>query len=171
MNRVIRVCGAAFASATVIGTAVAFAPSAAAEESTCRGSIGAVTLDNIRVPTGATCRLTGTVLQGTLKVERGGSLVASGIKVNGSVQAEGHRLVRVSSSRVGGSVQLVQGGTVDLRRTGVSGDVQLFTNTSGTKYVYRNTIGGNLQCKENTPAPTGGGNDVDGNKEDQCARL
>jgi hypothetical protein len=37
--------------------------------------------------------------------------------------------------------------------------------------ITDNTIGGNLQCKENDPDPTGGGNVVAGNKEDQCADL
>jgi hypothetical protein len=37
--------------------------------------------------------------------------------------------------------------------------------------VQSNFIDGNLQCKENVPAPTGGANVVQGNKEDQCARL
>jgi hypothetical protein len=34
-----------------------------------------------------------------------------------------------------------------------------------------NRIDGNLQCKANRPPPTGGGNVVQGNEEDQCARL
>jgi hypothetical protein len=46
----------------------------------------------------------------------------------------------------------------------------LFANR-GTQSVTGNRINGNLQCKENVPAPTGGGNIVQGNKEDQCARL
>jgi hypothetical protein len=37
--------------------------------------------------------------------------------------------------------------------------------------ISQNRIDGNLQCKENNPAPTGGGNVVQGNKEDQCKRL
>jgi hypothetical protein len=37
--------------------------------------------------------------------------------------------------------------------------------------IRRNVIDGNLQCKENHPAPTGGNNIVQGNKEDQCAGL
>jgi hypothetical protein len=41
----------------------------------------------------------------------------------------------------------------------------------GAQSVTRNRVNGNLQCKENVPAPTGGGNIVQGNKEDQCARL
>ena len=52
----------------VLTTAVAVAAgisgglpaTAQAEERVCRGSIGARTLDNVRVPAGATCRLTGT---------------------------------------------------------------------------------------------------------------
>ena len=57
-----------------------------------------------------------------------------------------------------------------MQRNDVSGDVQSFTNR-GSQTFRSNVIGGNLQCKDNVPAPTGGGNIVDGNKEDQCARL
>ena len=87
------------------------------------------------------------------------------------MQAEGHRFVTLTSSAVGGSVQLKQGGGTTLRSNRVKGDVQLFTNLSGTKTVSYNTIDGNLQCKENVPAPVGTGNVVGGNKEDQCRRL
>ena len=52
----------------------------------------------------------------------------------------------------------------------VGGSVQVFQNSGGVA-ISRNRIDGNLQCKENSPAPTGGGNVVQGNKEDQCARL
>jgi len=37
--------------------------------------------------------------------------------------------------------------------------------------VSSNVVDGNLQCKENQPMPEGGGNVVQGNKEDQCAAL
>jgi hypothetical protein len=37
--------------------------------------------------------------------------------------------------------------------------------------ISSNRVNGNLQCKENQPAPTGSGNTVGGNKEDQCQRL
>jgi hypothetical protein len=37
---------------------------------------------------------------------------------------------------------------------------------SGGGEIFRNVINGNLQCKENRPASTGGGN-----KEDQCSRF
>ena len=42
---------------------LALAPPAMAEERTCRGTIGAVTIDNVRVLQGATCRLSGTIVQ------------------------------------------------------------------------------------------------------------
>lgn len=161
----------ALAGAVLTASTIALAPSAAADERTCRGSIGATTLDNVRVPTGATCTLTGTYLKGTLKVESGGTLYASRVRVTGNVQSEGHRYVRVLDSRVGGSIQLKQGSALDLRRNIVTGDIQLLTNTTGAKYVYSNRVNGNLQCKENRPAPIGSGNVVAGNKEDQCARL
>jgi hypothetical protein len=48
--------------------------------------------------------------------------------------------------------------------------VQAFSNSGGV-VIRSNHIDGNLQCKENNPAPTGGGNTVEGNKEDQCRRL
>ena len=43
-----------------IAVSLAFAPIAFAEERTCRGTLGAVTVDNLRVPDGATCTLNGT---------------------------------------------------------------------------------------------------------------
>ena len=154
----------------VAASTFAFAPTVSAEERVCRGTIGAQTVDNLRVPSNASCTLRGTRVQGTVKVETGGRLDASGIRVIGNVQADGHRDVRLVSSTVGGSVQLKQGATATVQRNDVNGDVQSFTNR-GAQTFRSNVIGGNLQCKENVPAPTGGGNIVDGNKEDQCGRL
>lgn len=156
----------------VAGTALAaaMAAPAAAEERTCRGSIGAQTVDNLRVPQGATCALTGTVVKGTVKVERGATLKAQNIRVVGNIQAENHKQVNARGSRVGGSVQIKQGGGSLLDNNVVTGDVQYFTNR-GAITIRSNRINGNLQCKENLPAPTGGSNIVQGNKEDQCARL
>jgi hypothetical protein len=173
------------------GTAlVGTAAPALAEEQVCRGTIGAVTLDNLRVPQGAACTLEGTRLKGTIKVETRAVLRATAVHVTGNIQAEGARDVGVFDSRVGGSVQLGQGGVADIRRntvTGnislksnrgpltaasnrVGGDLQAFQNTGGLT-VSTNRMAGNLQCKENEPAPTGGGNIVQGNKEDQCRLL
>jgi hypothetical protein len=164
---------------------------AVAEERICRGTIGATTVDNVRVPQGANCVLDGTKVKGTAKVGTNASLRADGVRVIGNVQGENSRNVAVlGQSRIGGSVQVVQGKAARVLHSRVNGDilyddnarllriarnvvggsVQAFQNTGGVEIV-RNTIDGNLQCKANRPRPTGGGNVVHGNKEDQCARL
>ena len=148
-----------------------FAVPAFAEERTCRGTIGKVPVDDLRVPQGATCTLSRTLVKGTIKVERDATLKASAIRVIGNIQAENHRHVSVyGGSRVDGSLQVKQGGGAIVDRSVFGSDVQFFTN-AGTIRITSNRIDGDLQCKENRPAPTGGGNVVQGNKEDQCARL
>ena len=159
-----------------------------AEERACRGTIGARTVDNLRVPARATCTLNGTYVKGTIKVETNATLKAYNVRVIGNVQAEGAREVIVArGSRVGGSVQIVQGGIAKVNDSRVNGDilfdennrlnatnrnvvggsVQAFQNSGGVR-IFDNRIDGNLQCKENSPRPVGDGNVVQGNKEDQC---
>ena len=164
---------------------------AIAEERVCRGTIVDKTLDNVRVPDGATCTLRRTKVKGTVKVETDATLRAEDVIVIGNVQGENARNVMVlDGSRVGGSVQVVQGrsatvsdsringnilydennGRVRVLQSRVGADVQAFQNTGGVE-IRGNVIDGNLQCKANTPPPTGGNNVVHGNKEDQCRRL
>ena len=187
MGTKVKICSIAMAIAGLC----ALPASAAAEERVCRGTIGAVTLDNVRVPQGASCTLSRTYVKGTVKIERNATLRATGVRVVGNVQGENARKAEViNGSRVGGSVQVVQGGAATVAdsfvngdilydenaaylralRNRVGGNVQAFQNTGGVR-IARNVINGNLQCKENVPRPTGGGNRVGGNKEDQCARL
>lgn len=165
---------------------------AAADERACRGSIGATTVDDLRVPTGAKCVLTRTKVEGNIEVKRNAVLRARNVRVDGNVQGENSKRVNVvGRSRVNGDVQVFAGGPVKVRRStiggniqldenrgdqrvvgnAVDGDVQLFQNRIGVKRVKGNRIGGNLQCKQNRPAPVGGNNVVGGNKENQCARL
>lgn len=177
---------------TVAAVLLTLSPRAAmAEETTCRGTIGSRTVDNVRVPDGATCLVEGTTVKGTIKVESNAVLKATDVSVVGNVQAENARNVVVrGGSTVGGSVQVVQGNAALVRGSRINGsvlfdeqsgpvaakgnrvgeDVQAFHNTGGTE-IANNTIDGNLQCKENRPRPTGGNNRVGGNKEDQCSRL
>jgi hypothetical protein len=163
---------------------------ASAEERVCRGTIGAVTVDNLRVPQDATCTLNDTRVEGTIKIERDATLKALGIRVIGNVQAEDARKVVVRNGSVGGSVQIVQGraarilgtriigdilfdeqdGDLAANRNRVGGNLQAFQNTGGLS-INDNRIDGNLQCKKNDPAPIGGGNVVQGSKEDQCEGL
>lgn len=175
----------------LIGTLATLAATPAlAEEFSCTGSVGAVRLDNIFVPDGATCTLEGTRAEGSVVVGTGATLIARSIKVNGNVQAEGASRVAISgTTSVGGSVQLMQGGSISVQRATIQGslqmesnngpisavrntigaDLQAFQNTGGVK-LNKNNIDGNLQCKANSPAPVGSGNRAD-SKEDQCAGL
>jgi hypothetical protein len=172
----------------VLAGATMSAP-AYAEETKCRGTLGAVKVDNLRVPQEATCTLNGTIVKGTITVKRNATLIARGVRVVGNVQAENASKVVVrDSSRVGGSVQVKQGGAAKVLSSRVMGDIQYDANTRNLKAndntvggsiqvvgnfggaeIFRNVVNGNLQCKENTPAPIGGANIVGGNKEDQCA--
>jgi hypothetical protein len=143
------------------------------------------------VPDGASCTLDGTRVKGVVKVESNATLVAKRVRVVGNVQGENAaRVVVRARSRVGGSVQVKQGGSalvarsrvtsdvqydanrrrVRIVRSRVNGSVQIVGNRGGAE-VSNNRIDENLQCKENEPAPVGGGNRVGNNKEDQCAQL
>jgi len=163
-----------------LAAALLVAPPAVADDRRCAGTIKAVSIDdNVVVPAGATCRLLGTRVDGNVVVNRNATLVARGVRVGGNIQAENHERVvvrprtvddRTIRSRVGGSIQLVQGGGGRLLRNVVDSDIQLFSN-DGRFEVRRNRVGGNLQCKSNDPRPVGGGNVVQGNKEDQCRGL
>jgi hypothetical protein len=176
------------ALATVGLFGVTAAP-AHADERVCRGVLGAVTVDDLRVPSGATCTLRGTQVEGTLQVESRATLTATSVRVDGNVQGEGSAMVTVTDSRIGGSVQLTQGGGATVLRNRVGGDVQYDAMTRplrtdgnvvggnvqivgnvGGVTVHGNRIDGALQCKENSPAPTGSGNTAS-SLEGQCSRL
>jgi len=66
-------------------TPMALPQVAFAEENVCRGTIGAKTLDNVKVPQGANCTLKGTKVKGTIKVKSGARLEAIKVNVIGNV--------------------------------------------------------------------------------------
>ena len=181
-----------FLAMAVLALAV-FAQAAQAEERTCRGTIGSATVDNLRVPQGASCTLNGTKVEGTVKVERNATLVANTIRVKGNVQSEGFENITLRrNSVVVGSVQLengLDGGAGRVLNSRVNGDLQYFSNEArmiargntllanfqanqnkGGLVIKNNKISENLQCQSNNPAPVGGGNTA-GDKEGQCGRL
>jgi hypothetical protein len=158
---------------------------------TCNGlTLGAIRLDTVVVPDGATCALVGTRLNGNLEVGAGARVTADGIAVNGGVIADGATELRIGGvSRVGGSVQVQRGGGATIVGAGILGNLQIdamqgpvaaagnliggnlqaMANQGGVT-LTANRIDGNLQCKGNQPAPTGRGNTAT-LKEDQCQRL
>jgi hypothetical protein len=160
----------------LMGSLFVGAAPAHADERVCRGAIGATSIDgDVVVPQGASCTLLGTRVDGNVKVYRNATLAVRGARIGGNIQADNHRRVIVTKrdgrrTRVGGSIQLKQGGGGKLIKVVVGSDIQLFSNDGRFK-VRRNRVDGNLQCKSNRPAPVGGRNVVQGNKEDQCRRL
>lgn len=157
---------------------------------TCRNlSLGAVTYANVAVPAGARCELRATRLTGNLELGPGAGVDSWNADIAGSVQGDGPGVVQLSGGSVGGSVQAQRaaaatlagtriGGSVQfeaatgllwLQNLVVTGDIQLFGNRGGA-VLNDNSAGGNLQCKENMPAPSGSGNRAS-SKEDQCSAL
>ncbi len=136
----------------------------------CTDALGPVRADNILVPKDQACTLVGTRISGNIKVEEGATLNAIGVDIKGSVQAKGFAFVSIIDSEIQGSVQVEEGGSSHLETSLVVGGA-LFVKNSGSLTILNNTILSNLQCKENNRMPTGAGNTVSGNKEEQCSSL
>jgi hypothetical protein len=153
-------------------------------------TIGALRLDSVIVPDGASCTLIGTILNGTVEVGATSRLIAENVNVTGDLKSDGAAELRVSgTSRVGGSVQVQRGAAASITGMNVTGNMQIdamagpvlasanritgnmqVIGNRGGATLNANTMGGVMQCKENLPAPTGSGN-VATLKEDQCLGL
>lgn len=155
----------------------------------CDGTIGSRTVDEVDVPSGATCTLERTTVDGNVSVGHGGTLVARAVDVDGDIEGEGARLVEVSAnSSIGGNLQLEQGGSSAVNDSHIDGDLQ-WSEQSGSQAVrhskvggnlqadqnngglaiFGNRIGGDLECEQNSPAPSAAGNSVSGHHSGQCA--
>ncbi len=155
----------------------------------CGGAIGGVTVAEVRVPPGATCRLRGTTVSGNVSIGVGGTLVVRRAAINGDVEGQGARHLGVAArSSIGGNVELAQGGSVSVsqaeirgdlqstmqrgqltvRQTLIRGDLQLDQNSGGL-IIAGNRIGGDLRCFQNSRMPVRGANLVAGHREGQCA--
>ncbi|MEU4163349.1 hypothetical protein [Actinoplanes sp. NPDC026670] len=87
------------------------APAGAALVTYCIGTGGAVTVPNdLYVPAGESCDLTGTVITGNVSVAAGANLVIDGGRVDGDVRVAADGYLDAAGSTVGGSVVLAAGG-------------------------------------------------------------
>lgn len=141
-------------------------PTALANETVCDGIISSGTFDNIFIPEGASCTLTGDVV------------------VEGDVEADGAVDVIIGVTDIGNNVVdgiIIEGnvkienttGTIDIRDTQIDGNVTLRNNPAegDINVVNGNTIGGNVVAKNNESITDdifigscgSGGNTVDGN--------
>ena len=183
-----------------IGLALTGNPASAQSNVSCTGTLAAGTYNVVTVPAGQTCTFkAGVIVLANVTVGAGGSLTAPGATINGSVTAKNAAsvsvganttigvnvqlvgtpgLIDIFNSTIGGSIQIVGSAstesiTVDTNI--VTGSVTLANNDSGGNEVDNNTIGINLACSGNMPAPKDGSpakpNTVSGNKTGQCAGL
>jgi hypothetical protein len=102
---------AATVTAVVVTTALTGTPAGAALVTHCIGTGGAVTVPNdLYVPAGESCDLTGTTITGNVSVAAGANLVIDGGRIDGEVRVAANGYLDASTTTVGGVVVLAAGG-------------------------------------------------------------
>lgn len=141
---------------------------AASDPEACDGRLGAVTVETVDVPPGATCLLDGTRVEGNVFVRADARLAARGARIDGNIQAEdalavltsagtfvGGDLqakrrahVRVVDTTIDGNLQVEEGGaSLEVLTTRVDGDLQ--HKKAGSALVTDAVVLGNLQLEKN----------------------
>lgn len=178
--------------ATLASVATIAVATPASADVTCTGTLGATTIrDDLDVPRGATCILEGTTVTGDVDVEHGARLTATDADLRGDVgDDDAATTVQLARTRVGGDVELddssevtldgvtVTGsveiedarGPVSVRGSDIGRQLELVDNRGGVE-LRDNRVGRALRCRGNDPAPTGGGNHVEGAVDRACAPL
>jgi len=107
---------------------------------------------------------------GSVRVKQGGSAMLLYSTVEGDVQFEANnkKLLVINIDDPG--VPFIFRNRLRANNNNVGGNVQVIGNQAIVQ-IFRNVIGGNLQCKENRPPLGGRDNQVAGMKEDQCSAL
>ena len=141
------------------------------------------------IPAYTRCTLTNVRVFGNVRLREGSGLVASYLTVYGRVEANAAQELSLADSRIIGEVQAEKGRNVTIRNTFVARKVELKSNRGaiamadntvlemlrlednriGPFSLVRNTSQA-LECKDNDPAPVGGGN-VASQKSGQCSGL
>ena len=146
---------------------------------------------SVIVPDDATCTLDGTTVQGSIVVKSRATLRATGVTLSGTVAGEGPGTVDVRSSSIGNGVSISKGGAGRLGHAGLEqrhgrtparrrpryrrAERQRGRRQHPGEHEHRRAddtgrIVNGLQCQDNRPAPTGGGN-VAAQKQGQCLAL
>jgi hypothetical protein len=147
------------------------APTSNTTASRCNGTLAALTVDDVFVPSGATCTLAGTRVRGNVKVSFDGTVVANGARVSGSVQAEDARSVvltantvitgdvevkrraaaRIENTTIGGNLLIEEAGaSLTALDSRITGNVQV--SKAAAADVARLTVDGDVQFSENRGA-------------------
>ncbi|MFC8827029.1 hypothetical protein ACFT9I_17010 [Streptomyces sp. NPDC057137] len=136
----------ATASLVASGSLVAFSGSAqAALYTTCVGDGGAVTVSNdLVVPAGKSCTLTGTRVKGSVTVEAGADLVAAGATFNGAVNVEENAYLDLTDTTVKGALTTKSAFGTHLEKS----NLKTVDATEGFVYAVDSTLGGNVSTED-----------------------
>ena len=109
-------------TAVVTAAALTIAPGSASADlvTHCVGTGGAVTVPNdLLVPAGQSCALTGTTITGNVSVAAGANLVVTGGRISGEIQVAADGYLDAGTTAIGGGIELASGGYgVFLKDTG-----------------------------------------------------
>ncbi|MEE1808143.1 hypothetical protein [Streptomyces sp. BE133] len=135
----------ATASLVASGSLVAFSGSAQATlYTTCVGDGGAVTVSNdLVVPAGKSCTLTGTKVKGTVTVEAGADLMAAGATFNGAVTVEENAYLDLTDTTVKGALSTNSAFGAHLKKS----NLKEVDATEGFVYALDSTLGGNISTE------------------------
>ncbi|WP_067494868.1 hypothetical protein [Actinoplanes sp. TFC3] len=121
-------------TAAVAAGVLGAAPSASADLVTyCVGTGGAVTVPNdLFVPAGESCALTGTIITGNVSVAAGANLVVTGGRVDGQVSIAADGYLDAKQSTVRGEITLASGGYGVYLQSAESGPITVRARGSAT---------------------------------------
>ncbi len=125
------------------------------DDFTCVGSFTRGRYENVIVPDGATCTLTGARVRGNVVVSTRGTLVSSKTRVEGNIQVAFDGGLSVDGVSVDGNIQTDEAAWVQVQRSRVKGNVQIDATagtppTGGPNLVCENGVEGSLQVTKNT---------------------
>jgi hypothetical protein len=157
----------------------------------CNGVLGAITVERVRVPPGATCSLNGTIVEGDAIVEESGVLISQSARIHGDLDARNSaKIDLLSGTEINGNIHIMLSGSIrivsiyagsnlnlesnyqghEISNSRIMGNVDIARNTGGV-LISNNSIIGNLMCIGNEPPPIGNNNYVGGKATGQCAIL
>jgi hypothetical protein len=144
-------------AASLAATSPASAVTPADAPTECTGTFGAESVGRLVVPDGATCRLEGTTVNGSVDLGAGSSLMATDATIGGNVTAtDGPHRVRLIDTdvrlniMVSGATGAIVIGAAGCQVDPVTGNNVMLTGNSGTIAICQMAIGANLKLSDNT---------------------